>query len=74
VLSGNPAQDCKAPDGKECDGIALPLYTNPNDFCGCCPDNKKCITHLKEGDVCVTQSYLPTPGSMCGPRLSKQSF
>jgi hypothetical protein len=57
---------------QECDGIRLPLYSNKNDFCSCCADNKKCITYLKEGDYCgPVPNYLPNPGSMCGPKLSK---
>ena len=65
---------CLAPDAKECEGVMLPLYTNPNDFCSCCLDSKKCITYLKEGDACELESTLLNPKKMCGPRLSKGTF
>ena len=59
-------QDCEEPENTECDGIYLELYSNPKDFCSCCP--RKCIKYLQENDPCFTQTPA-LPQEMCGPHL-----
>ena len=61
-------QECEAPnEGEECEGVFLPLYENPKDFCGCCP--RKCVKFLKENEACLTSTDKLKPDSMCGPQL-----
>ena len=61
-------KDCFIPV-EECEGILLQLYENPNDFCSCCPH--RCVTYLKEDELCSNSVDKPYPDTVCGPRLSK---